>query len=91
MARDGGASEVLVIKPAIEGIPGASNQRIVVTSYLDHPIGQCFAAYEAGKSGIREICGLQSHGVFAANPFGEELGELSPVFRPPSDKGLGIQ
>ena len=49
-----------------------------------------FAAYEAGKSGIREICGLQSHGVFVANPFSEELGELSPVFRPPSDKGLGF-
>ncbi|MDB4734992.1 hypothetical protein OAF62_04645, partial [Akkermansiaceae bacterium] len=67
-----------------------SSQRVVVTSYLDHPIGQCFAAYEAGKSGIREICGLQSHGVFVANPFSEELGELSPAFRPPVEKGLGF-
>jgi len=90
MARDGGASEVLVIKPAIEEIPRAPSQRIVVTSYLDHPIGQCFAAYEAGKSGIKEICGLQSHGVFVANSFSEELGELSPAFRPPAGKGLGF-
>ncbi|MDG1669626.1 MAG: hypothetical protein P8H96_02070 [Akkermansiaceae bacterium] len=90
MARDRGTSEVLVIKPAIEEIPSASSQRVVVTSYLDHPIGQCFAAYEAGKSGISEICGLQSHGVFVANPFSEELGELSPVFRPPVEKGLGF-
>ena len=90
MARDGGMSEVLVVKPAVEEIPRTLSQRIVVTSYLDHPIGQRFAAYEAGRAGIEEICGFQSHGVFAATPFSEELGELSPDFRGPVGKGLGF-
>ena len=91
MSEDDGRSEVLVVKPAVEEIPENSTQRIVVTSYLDHPLGQCFAAYEAGKGEILEICGLQSHGVFASNRFSEALGEVGPQFRVPEGNGLGFK
>jgi len=90
MENDGGRSEVLVVKPALEKIPEGAVQRVVVTSYLDHPIGQCFAAFEAGKAGIVEICGLQSHSMFAANAFSEELGSLDPKFHCPDGGGLGF-
>ncbi len=90
MARDRGSSQVLVVKPAVDEIPVETSQRIVVTSYLDHPLGQCFAAYEAGRAGVREICGLQSHFVYSATEFSEKLGELGPGFQGPVGTGLGF-
>ncbi len=89
MERDKGDSEVLVVKPAVNGMPDDTS-RVVVTSYLDHPFGQAFAAYEAGKNEVRLVSGIQTHGVFEANSFSEELGGLRPAFQVPQGVGLGF-
>jgi len=86
---DRGDSDVLVVKPAVHEMP-ASERRRVVTSYLDHPLGQVFAAWEAARAGVSEKCGLQTHGVFDKSEFTEVLGEVGPDFVVPSGVGLGF-
>jgi O-succinylbenzoate synthase len=86
---DRGDSEVLVVKPAVQEIP-ATLRMMIVTSYLDHPLGQAFAAWEAARAGVDEVCGLQSHGVFEATPFTEALGPVQPDFQVPEGFGLGF-
>lgn len=83
-----------LVKPALhcsnEGAP-------VFTSYLDHPLGQCWAAYCAAKyytsKPIEEVpfCGLVTQHVYQSNTFSEELGmNITPVFTPPAGTGLGF-
>lgn len=87
--NDRGDSEVLVVKPAVNRMPDYSG-RVVVTSYLDHPVGQRFAAFEAARAGVKEISGLQTHGVFKKTTFSEELGPVRPDFQVPKGPGLGF-
>lgn len=89
MESDRGDSEILVVKPAVNEMPDDTS-RVVVTSYLDHPFGQVFAAYEAGRNGISLVSGLQTHGVFEESSFSEELGKPQPEFRSPQGVGLGF-
>jgi len=95
------AAQVMVIKPAIdEPLPLAeaalaNRQRVVVTSYMDHPLGQTFAAWEAARLGLQfpgltGLCGLQTHHLFEPDAFTELLGPWSPVFQPPPGNGLGF-
>ena len=94
-------AQVMVIKPALDeplllGEAAASRgQRLVVTSYMDHPFGQCFAAWEAARlaltlPGCVDVCGLQTHHLFEEYLFSERLGEWSPSFRSPEGTGLGF-
>ncbi len=94
-------AQVCVIKPAVDepyllGEAAASHrQRVVLTSYMDHPFGQAFAAWEAARlelqlPGLVGICGLQTHHLFEANEFSEELGGWSPGFHIPGGTGLGF-
>lgn len=85
---DGGRSEVLVVKPAVNEM--IVDDRVVVTSYLDHPLGQVFAAWEAARAGVKRVCGLQTHGVFQDDEFTEVLGEVGPDFVLPEGVGLGF-
>jgi O-succinylbenzoate synthase len=96
-----GAAQVMVIKPAIdEPMPLAETalihrQRVVVTSYMDHPLGQAFAAWEAARLGLRipglvGLCGLQTHHLFEPDAFTELMGPWSPAFQPPPGHGLGF-
>jgi O-succinylbenzoate synthase len=64
--------DVLIIKPALEEIPCADAE-IVVTSYMDHPIGQLCAAYSAATANITTICGLITHVLFENDPFIERM------------------
>lgn len=89
MSEDEGDSEFLVVKPAVHEMPEEGRRR-VVTSYLDHPLGQVFAAWEAARAGVGEVCGLQTHGVFAGSAFTEVLGEVGPEFVVPEGDGLGF-
>ncbi len=83
-----------LVKPALH----MSNRGLpVFTSYLDHPLGQCWAAYNAalfytGKP--REevpFCGLVTQHVYRPNEFSEELGlDITPEFKTPSGTGLGF-
>jgi len=68
---------------------------VVVTSYMDHPLGQSFAAWEAARltlqfPGLVKTCGLQTHGLFERTPFTEALSEVAPGFSPCAWTGLGF-
>lgn len=95
------AAKVLVIKPAVdEPLPLVeaalrNRQRVIVTSYMDHPLGQTFAAWEAARMGLQYpglpgVCGLQTHHLFEPDAFAELLGPWQPAFRPPPGTGLGF-
>jgi len=95
------AAQVTVIKPAIDEpyllaeAAIAHRQRVVVTSYMDHPFGQAFAAWEAARTelhfpGLVGVCGLQTHHLFDAGTPTAELGPWSPKFKVPEGTGLGF-
>lgn len=95
------AARVMVIKPAIDEpfllaeAALANQQRVIVTSYMEHPVGQTFAAWEAARLGLQfpglvGTCGLQTHHLFEPDAFTEWLGPWLPVFQPPAGNGLGF-
>lgn len=95
------AAQVCVIKPAVDEpwflAEGAlrHGQRLVVTSYMDHPLGQAFAAWEAARLGLEfpgqpGVCGLRTDVLFEPDAFTEMLGSWSPAFQPPGGTGLGF-
>ncbi len=95
------AAQVMVIKPAIDepwllGEAALNHgQRALVTSYMDHPFGQAFAAWEAGRLALQFPAlpvagGLQTHHLFEPDAFTEALGPWSPAFQPPPGHGLGF-
>lgn len=86
---DDNQSDVLVLKPAVD-VLRRRNQRLVVTSYMDHPFGQSFAAWEASMLGGGEVCGLQTHRLFTQSAFSECLGDAGPAFNSPGGDGLGF-
>jgi o-succinylbenzoate synthase len=89
------AARVVILKPAIHSeepflLSRSHGQRIVVTSYLDHPIGQASAAYIAAKLDVRDVCGLVSHRVYEPTPFSAHLSIDSPAFHPIPGTGFGF-
>ena len=96
-----GGFAVAVVKPAInEPAPILKcaleeSRRVVFTSYMDHPLGQCFAAWEAARArrdftGVVDTCGLVTHGLFQPDAFTKALGLPGPDFQPPAGAGLGF-
>ncbi len=99
--ESGSSFDVSVVKPAIDRVEplmlNAQRQarRVVFTSYMDHPLGQAFAAWCAGVAneryhGIVDICGLMTHGLYEANAFSEQLGKVSPEWGHEQGTGLGF-
>lgn len=95
------SAQVVVIKPAIDEpwllaeAAASKGQRVIVTSYMDHPLGQAFAAWEAGRlslqfPGLVGLCGLQTHGLFEPTEWTAALGEVRPEFTPCAWTGLGF-
>jgi O-succinylbenzoate synthase len=95
------SAQVMVIKPAIDEpfllaeAAIAHSQKVVLTSYMDHPVGQTFAAWEAARLGLQfpglpGLCGLQTHHLFEPEAFTEYLGPWSPDFTVPAGYGLGF-
>ena len=95
------AAQVMVIKPAVDEpfllaeSAVSHSQRVVMTSYMDHPVGQAFAAWEAARlelqfPGLVGLCGLQTHHLFEQDGFTEALGPWSPEFKIPEGNGLGF-
>lgn len=89
--------ELLVVKPARQD-PDHLFRRarslaksVVVTSYMDHPIGQAYAALFAASAGdlLDKAAGLMTHHLFERNAFSERLGD-GAAFLPPSGYGLGF-
>lgn len=95
------AARYLILKPAVDEpyllAEGAirNEQSVVVTSYMDHPLGQTFAAWEAARTellfpGLVKTCGLQTHFLFEKSGWSERLGAWQPGFTPPGGTGLGF-
>jgi O-succinylbenzoate synthase len=91
-----------VIKPAVDHVPAVFGSvqkqklRSVFTSYMDHPLGQSYAAYVAGSYRERDPlsvdthCGLMTHGLFEPNAFTELLADAGPAWKAASGSGLGF-
>lgn len=82
-------ADVLVIKPAIEEIPSTDSE-LVVTSYMDHPIGQLCAAYAAATAGITTRCGLVTHVLYEPDLFFDRMQIEEARLIPPGGKGWGF-
>lgn len=84
------AVDVLVVKPALEiGWPAFGGE-IVVTSYMDHPLGQLWAAYVAATHEVSARCGLFTHVLYEANPFAEAMRSEGARLLAPEGTGLGF-
>ncbi len=94
--------DVLVLKPAIQApepliryVESHAGVTLMVTSYLDHPVGQLGAAWCAAQALARlktrmEICGLLTHRVYTESDFSAPLGATGPMLRIPQGVGLGF-
>jgi O-succinylbenzoate synthase len=74
--------KTIIFKPAIDNVNynllDIPNQRIVFTSYMDHPLGQLCALYEAQQFYKKypdkdENCGFLTHHLFEKNEYSEFL------------------
>lgn len=89
-----------VIKPAGEEYEPywtapAPEVRYVVTSYMDHPIGQMASAYIAAlfqkKSPDRLLaCGLLTHHLYENNAYSDRIHSQGPQLRAPEGNGFGF-
>ena len=88
--------DVLVYKPAHFGFACNRETRFYVTSYMDHAIGQAWAAAFASiasQGGLNDKllpCGLLTHRCFETDAFFERLRCDGPRLRPPGGTGLGF-
>ncbi|MEA2415083.1 MAG: hypothetical protein QOI58_1740 [Thermoanaerobaculia bacterium] len=71
-SSEAGSYDVLILKPAFDEIR-CTDAEVVVTSYMDHPIGQLCAAYAAATANITSTCGLITHVLFESDPFIERM------------------
>ena len=98
-ARAAGGFHVLVLKPAVGAVDDFEawfdgSCDLLVTSYMDHPFGQLYAAFEAARlsarhPGVRLSGGLVTHRLFEDLPGALDLGE-GPALRLPRGTGLGL-
>ncbi|NCN27513.1 hypothetical protein GW915_08055 [bacterium] len=93
--------DAFIIKPAVQDpapyVFGAAinKKRLVFTSYMDHPIGQYYAAYEAALASknhpqLVDTCGLMTHNLFQTNTFFEMLRSEGSRLLAPVGTGLGF-
>lgn len=81
--------DVIVVKPAVQEIP-STNAEIVVTSYMDHPLGQLCAAYAAATAQITTTCGLVTHVLYESDPFIERMQLDGTRLVAPGGTGFGF-
>jgi len=87
--------DIAILKPAVSDWVPSGDARFLVTSYMDHAIGQCWAAVEASRlertCDDRLIgCGLLTHRCFEQDAFFERLRCRGPRLLPPEGTGLGF-
>jgi len=96
--NDRHSADFIVIKPAIQDFSiesFTSQQKIIYTSYLDHPYGQLCAAYVAAHAFQHypkkiKTCGLLSHRAYQPNEFSSQFKNIGPVLSPPEGTGFGF-
>ena len=90
------SGDVLVYKPAHYGFACDRDTRFYVTSYMDHAIGQAWAAAfasiasQGGANPNLLPCGLLTHRCFEDDPFFERLRCDGSRLLPPGGTGLGF-
>ena len=80
---------MIVIKPAVQEIPN-THAEIIVTSYMDHPLGQLCAAYAAAAAHITTTCGLVTHVLYESDPFIERMYLDGARLVAPQGTGFGF-
>ena len=87
---------ISVVKPALTSWVPPESSRFFVTSYMDHALGQVWAASQAaflasGPAASRMMtCGLLTHDCFAPDPFFERLEVVDGRLQAPEGTGLGF-
>lgn len=89
-ASEQGSYDVLIHKPAISPEWPDAVGEIVVTSYMDHPIGQFGAAYVAASHPSGARCGLMTHVLYEPDLFIERIERKGARLIPPKGTGLGF-
>lgn len=91
-----------ILKPAVDRIgpllewARRKGLELVVTSYMDHPLGQMWAAYRAVEIHRTDPdrlaqCGLLTHRCYRnRDPFFERIESRGPNLLPPAGTGLGF-
>ena len=87
--RFSGNADVLVHKPALQ-IEFPVHDDVVVTSYMDHAIGQFYAAYVAATHTVNPRCGLMTHVLYEPDAFFERIERDGARLLPPGGTGLGF-
>jgi O-succinylbenzoate synthase len=87
--RFSGNADVLVHKPALQTEWPVHND-IVVTSYMDHAIGQCYAAWVAATHDVNPRGGLMTHVLYEPDAFFERVQRDGARLLPPLGTGLGF-
>jgi O-succinylbenzoic acid--CoA ligase len=87
---DAGGYDIRVLKPALETCERRAVP-VVFTSYMDHPLGQMFAAWEASRyQGVQCEAGLLTHMLFEPDAFTEAVRSAGPQLLAPPGTGLGF-
>lgn len=91
------SARYIVHKPAVETLPETipSQCHLVITSYLDHPLGQMCAAYAAAILKLQapekvHFCGLLTHHRYHDDPFITEMISQGPLLKPVPGTGFGF-
>jgi O-succinylbenzoate synthase len=88
--QTGLAYDVFVHKPALRTEWPHTDCEIVVTSYMDHPIGQFGAAYFAGSHSVASRCGLMTHVLYEPDAFIDRIECAGARLLPPKGTGIGF-
>ena len=83
------AFDVLVHKPALQ-TEWPEHHDVVVTSYMDHPVGQFGAAYVAAAHPTNARCGLFTHVLYEPDAFLERIESDGARLLPPRGTGIGF-
>ncbi len=88
--------DIGVVKPAVSSWIPSDPEKFSVTSYMDHAIGQMWAAVEASRLASGELgdrllsCGLGTHRCFEKDSFFERIQMKGGRIQSPGGTGLGF-
>lgn len=87
--RFDGVADIVVHKPALR-VEWPDHEDVVVTSYMDHPVGQFGAAYVAATHRVNARCGLMTHVLYEPDAFLERVQRDGARLLPPRGTGIGF-
>lgn len=84
------ATDVIIHKPALHESFPQTDKEVVVTSYMDHPVGQFGAAYIAATHRVSARCGLFTHVLYERDAFIEQIRSSGSRLLAPAGTGIGF-